>query len=435
MTQTTCTVYMFDHSGAVASQPFNYHQTPMHFCAIMFRLGCDKRDRLGFDQSTSFDVARCEVLVRTRENSGEGSTKETFYNVSEILFHSATLMGRGVCRLSRKVGHPKSQFVMKDAWVSCDELPGREYEGALLRHAQAAGIVHGIAQLVHFEEVRLSDDPNDFDTILRNRQVDKPTAADRKLERIHTRIVLETYGKPITKFDTRKGLLLAFHDAVLAHRQLHEVAGILHRDISAGNILINPHGLQGNRRFLIDFDHAIRVGDTSSYSTKKRIGTWPFMSPNVLGGEQPHAYLDDLDSFYFVLCRILMKYTGPHSPMKPTDSDEAWRWERKDALRFKWAHFAGAAEDIRMHSWFGSCFRDLITRLWTFFSSRFLDGKNMPPASPGKDYDKFLGYINNASRRWKLRVQQLSITHPLSLAKLHSLPCFQLTHREDVPEI
>ncbi|KAF8492261.1 hypothetical protein JB92DRAFT_3238394 [Gautieria morchelliformis] len=31
MTQTTCTVYMFDHSGAVASQPFNYHQRPIQF--------------------------------------------------------------------------------------------------------------------------------------------------------------------------------------------------------------------------------------------------------------------------------------------------------------------------------------------------------------------------------------------------------------------
>ncbi|KAF8524773.1 hypothetical protein JB92DRAFT_3140481 [Gautieria morchelliformis] len=114
MTQTTCTVYMFDHSGAVASQPFNYHQRPVQFYAIMFRLGCDKRDRLGFDQSTSFDVARREVLVRTRENSGEGSTKETFYNVSEILFHSATLIGRGVCRLARKeVGHPKSNLLLR----------------------------------------------------------------------------------------------------------------------------------------------------------------------------------------------------------------------------------------------------------------------------------------------------------------------------------
>ncbi|KAF8509190.1 hypothetical protein JB92DRAFT_3097791 [Gautieria morchelliformis] len=84
ITQTTCMVYMFDHSGAVASQPFTYHQRPIQFCAIMFRMGCDKRDRLGFDQSTSFDVARREVLVRTREKSGEGSTKETFYNLWDV---------------------------------------------------------------------------------------------------------------------------------------------------------------------------------------------------------------------------------------------------------------------------------------------------------------------------------------------------------------
>ncbi|KAF8485564.1 hypothetical protein JB92DRAFT_1553740 [Gautieria morchelliformis] len=75
-------------------------------------------------------------------------------------------------------------------------------------------------------------------------------------------MVLKTYGKPLNRFATRNELLLVFHDAVLAHWQLHEVAGILHRDISLDSILINPGGAEGNCGILIDFDHAIRVGDT-----------------------------------------------------------------------------------------------------------------------------------------------------------------------------
>jgi serine/threonine protein kinase len=56
------------------------------------------------------------------------------------------------------------------------------------------------------------------------------------------------------------------------------VAGILHRDISIGNILLNPGGADGNRGILIDFDHAIRVGDTSPYSTKASIvGSFPLI--------------------------------------------------------------------------------------------------------------------------------------------------------------
>jgi len=64
---------------------------------------------------------------------------------------------------------------------------------------------------------------------------------------VHTRIVMETYGKTGSVFNTQG--FLAFHEPVLgiydfvtspifqtisvttAHRNLHDVAGILHRDV------------------------------------------------------------------------------------------------------------------------------------------------------------------------------------------------------------
>ena len=60
-------------------------------------------------------------------------------------------------------------------------------------------------------------------------------------------------------------------DNILAHRNLYEVAGILHRDIKPDNILINPRGVEGDRGVLIDFDHAIRTDDESPYSSKRKI--------------------------------------------------------------------------------------------------------------------------------------------------------------------
>jgi serine/threonine protein kinase len=57
----------------------------------------------------------------------------------------------------------------------------------------------------------------------------------------------------------------------LVHRNLHENARVLHRDISPGNILLNPTGAVGNRAFLIDFDHAVRLDDSSPYARQPRM--------------------------------------------------------------------------------------------------------------------------------------------------------------------
>jgi hypothetical protein len=86
--------------------------------------------------------------------------------------------------------------VVRDAWIPWEEPAGRESEGSLLRHAQAKGVVHGVAQLGIFEDVT-RDDPNDLDSVLRNDQKNRPTAEDLKLERVHTRFVLKTFGETI----------------------------------------------------------------------------------------------------------------------------------------------------------------------------------------------------------------------------------------------
>jgi Fungal protein kinase len=218
MTETTCRVYMFDHSGAVVSHPFNYHQQPSRLCAIMFRLGCDQCDLLGFDSSVFLERSRGGIVIRTLVDSGEGTAKPVFYimDIDGDLFRFSTLIGPGtVCWRTRKEGQPGSRYVVKEAWIPFEELPGRESEGSLLRYAQARGVASGVAQIEHFEEVRRSDGPGDLDTVLRNRQIDNPTLDESKVERIHTRMVLKTYGKPLNMFATRKELLLAFHDAVL----------------------------------------------------------------------------------------------------------------------------------------------------------------------------------------------------------------------------
>jgi len=288
LTESMVIVYMFDHSGAVASKPFNYHQQPEQFCAVISQLASDNAQSIGFDL-TMFSEGT-STRIRTCESNEDGSLKECLYTIKERLFMFPSLNGRGtICWLTSGSNDPESLFVVKDAWIAPEELAGRESEGSLLYHAKSKGVIMGVAQVRHFEEVHCGPGVSDLDTVLRNRRAERTSPDNIKLDRVHTRIVMETYGKTLDQFLTRKELLLAFHDAVLgiyhflplivqtdfsvttAHRNLHDVAGILHRDVSVRNILINSEGAEGNRGILIDFDHSIRVGDTSPYSTKTKI--------------------------------------------------------------------------------------------------------------------------------------------------------------------
>ncbi|KAF8496623.1 hypothetical protein JB92DRAFT_3099683 [Gautieria morchelliformis] len=112
------------------------------------------------------------MAVRTLVESGDGTAMPVFYiiDMRGELFHFSTPIGPGkVSWRIRKEGHPGSQFAVKEAWRPFEELPGRESEGSLLRHApettplacaaaaQAEGVVSAVAQLEHFEQVRQGD--------------------------------------------------------------------------------------------------------------------------------------------------------------------------------------------------------------------------------------------------------------------------------------
>src|SRR5262249_40768077 len=96
--------------------------------------------------------------------------------------------------------------------------------------------------------------------------------------RIHTRIVVSTFGRPIKKFCDATQLLVVLRDAIEGHWQLFHVANILHRDISINNIMIGPDG----NGFLIDLDYAVYVDTDREPQSPHRTGTFPFMSIAVL---------------------------------------------------------------------------------------------------------------------------------------------------------
>ncbi|KAI5115958.1 hypothetical protein M0805_002677 [Coniferiporia weirii] len=147
---------------------------------------------------------------------------------------------------------------------------------------------------------------------------------------IHYRLVLGVVGRELTSFKSSREMLTAIMDAIEAHGKAYE-AGILHRDISIGNIMITHDG----RGMLIDWDLAKPV-DEDGGIRYGRTGTWQFMSAALLQNPRTkhHTYSDDLESFLHLATYMNMLYTQTnYSTDKLDDLAVYMQMYDEDAIR------------------------------------------------------------------------------------------------------
>lgn len=97
----------------------------------------------------------------------------------------------------------------------------------------------------------------------------------------------------------------------VVHHDLFEKAGVLHRDISIGNLMVDAS--DPSQGVLIDLDFAARVGEHGNPSdgeTFPPAGTVNFRAFDLLTPEKPLKayYRHDLESFLYTLLWIQMHY-------------------------------------------------------------------------------------------------------------------------------
>ncbi|KAI9062414.1 hypothetical protein FKP32DRAFT_1604275 [Trametes sanguinea] len=251
---------------------------------------------------------------------------------------SGALTGRGTrTYVAIDLAHKDGPLVyLKDAWRAVD-YEGIEQEGkilALLKSESGEGPVEGVptlrchgdveGQVTRTQEAWRLKHPN-------AKLQDCPLKTHR-----HYRLVVEEVCRPMHDFPTffeLVGMLLDCMDGTsdldvredyllsvaTAHRNAYTRKHLLHRDISAGNVLIYPKQVEVDGKIgekwvglLADWELAKQVAKPNAQDAPRqldRIGTWQFTSASALANPSKRIIVqDDMESFFHLMLYFALRY-------------------------------------------------------------------------------------------------------------------------------
>ncbi|KAG8623985.1 hypothetical protein KVT40_008961 [Elsinoe batatas] len=323
-------VVVFDRSGMYSAMSFDLADTSRLLELLV-----------SFRSMTDRDLGR-SVVIQTDVHGSfiTSGDSEKLYLEDRTIAQSDELVGEGTtCYRGRFTDSDPWDHVVKFKWPLTSSRP----ENELLRLAARRG-VEGLIKLRHYQAfdrtstLRQGYHNGPYRRIVRGSQpgsnngVDDTTVpTDEPFEdRILTCVVTNPAGRPLRTFADPTELLIVFRDAVKAHRSLFQVGKILHRDISAQNIIIVDHTPW--RGYLIDLDVAIDLSNGPT-TTDNIAGTRPFMSIGILK-KRRHTYRHDLESFLHVFLWVVICNGSANPPQ--TSRLHRWSkgtWEESAAMK------------------------------------------------------------------------------------------------------
>ncbi|KAH9931680.1 uncharacterized protein BXZ73DRAFT_101592 [Epithele typhae] len=358
-------LYRWDRSGCVVTESFDICQTP-NFANFLLHFHCLSAMERGFDTTLERPAGAEEALflqvvtahVKAQLQLEDEDLRKAISEhyepgnavVLPVLGHQLPVDERNVRRyvVSRPVTHPISLcgkgtrgywavdigthdiVFIKDTWPYIRDT--FDVEGELLRRINRAGvrsapslIWHGIVPYtLDLEGGILADD----EAIVQSTQAEQLAFSDwvstmttgewiAMPMQPHYRIVVGTVGYSLACLTGSGELLHAGYDVMQALREAHANAGILHRDVSIGNIiLVREPGRKFRRGYLIDWE--------ASYPTDSKGGsldlgltcTYEFASSKMLLDpvERAGTLQDDVASLFYVILYYAFLFLPHHAP-------------------------------------------------------------------------------------------------------------------------
>ncbi|OJD20264.1 hypothetical protein ACJ73_08402 [Blastomyces percursus] len=291
------------------SESFDINTYGLRFIAITLGFLLMSPEQLGFDPTIiTIGDKRCIEV----EKDGR---KERFV-IDGVIGRARCISGRATtCWKVHRDDDPRTPLVVKDSW----QYPEHDEEGELLRQATESGSIN-VARYYHHETVRINGKSDDIlgirrglsiptlkfrssdcvDTLLplppsKRTQSISPTKSatnSTPLNRVHRRVTVQDYGKPIYESSSRVALLSGLEGCIRGYNSLYRSAGIIQCDISPRNLHVNEDDNNPSwRAFLIDLDLAIRW----SGKVVKRFEEWNYVNTEKLADEKKGVVNDEGD--------------------------------------------------------------------------------------------------------------------------------------------
>jgi hypothetical protein len=356
-------LWEFDRLGGIASERFDINEDGLQFVSAVLGFLWMDEEQLGFDPTiiTAGDKRYIEI---ERDNHTERLV------IEKVVKRVPCVAGRATTcwRAHREGDDSQTSLVIKDSW----QFPERDEEGELLREATDKDVVN-VARYYHHETVCVGGQDDDIRGNVRGglditkatnykpessmppstagRRISRigrsssvagrkrsssctgaplpptkrtcsssPTKGGRAIaNRVHRRVIVRDYGKAIYKASSRSNLLAALEGCIEGYESLHTRAGMLQCDISPNNLMLNEEDDNPSwRAFLIDLDLAIKEQREKSSGARGKTGTRAFMAIGaLLDDEEPHSFMHDLESFFWVLFWICIHYNGSQERVVP----------------------------------------------------------------------------------------------------------------------
>ncbi|KAK8148523.1 hypothetical protein G3M48_009914 [Beauveria asiatica] len=315
--------WVIDRSGVYCSKAMDVQKDAEQFLSLFQYYETMTNQELGMSSIFSIDDQGQYILLD--ENNSMANrlyidttpivTRRTLIGAATVVYR-ARLSGSDQWSHAVKIKWPSANAqpenkllemaLKKKAWGAVKLVLYREYETtANLRRGMGCGEQRKLPS-----EVTAADEQN------KNRQAENDDVpgvlqfTDEMRRSFENRtlvcVVTSPLGRPLYTFQTRLELLEALRDAIKCHRSLYLDAGLLHGDISPGNMIIaDTTGVGQPRGILIDLEFALPRDPAPERDPNVTIGTRPFMAIGYMNGEAK-TYRQDLEAFFYVLLHMVV---------------------------------------------------------------------------------------------------------------------------------